>query len=54
MDGSVDLSDVPVGLTYRLRKKKSCTNRLMLGVSIYNRSFQNDFIFLNDNRSVHL
>ena len=44
--GSVNLSDVPVGRNYRRQKKKSCTNRLILGLSIDNRiSFQNYFIF---------
>ena len=53
--GSVDLSDVPVGRNYRLRKKKSCTNRLILRVSIDNRiSFHNHFIFFKVNCSGHL
>ena len=35
--GSVNLLDVPAGRTYRPRKKRCCTNRLILGLSIDNR-----------------
>ena len=40
---------------YQRRKKKSCTNGFMLGLSVNNRvSFQNHFVFLNVNCSGHL